>query len=283
MLKPIQDTRVFLVGNAAKPNVRDAFARLEAILGTKCRLVGSDLDCRLERIAEARPDVVVALGGDGTILAVGQAMQHEQRPIIGVNMGKLGYLADFSVEDIERSFEAILGDGDLVSRRMMLDVHVRPATGQRFDGIALNDCVLRVAEPYRTVGLTIAIDDEPVTTIVGDGLIVSTPTGSTAHNMSCGGPIVQPDVDAIIFTPLCPHSLTHRPVVIGPRQKLGIRVRESSEGVALVLDGKHACPLPGGTRLDIGASRSQFQLVRNPRRKGWELLVQKLKWGQALT
>jgi len=127
------------------------------------------------------------------------------------------------------------------------------------------------------------IDDHPLTLIVSDGLIISTPTGSTAHNMSCGGPIVQPDVDAIILTPLCPHSLTHRPVVVGPQARLGISVRATSAGAALVLDGQFIRALPGGSRLVVARSKESFQLVRNPVRKGWDTLVEKLKWGQGLT
>jgi NAD+ kinase len=276
--------RVFLIGNAEKPEVPDPFRRLSGLLSSRGLLAGSDLQFRPENINPARPDYVVALGGDGTILAVGQAMQQRQVPIVGVNLGKLGYLADFSVDELERDFGRILGDPDLVSRRMMLDVRLDAAAGdQPYDGIALNDCVIRVAQPFRTVGLAVDLDGHPVTTIVSDGLIVSTPTGSTAHNMSCGGPIVQPDVDAIILTPLCPHSLTHRPVVVGPQAKLGITVRATSMGAALVLDGQFIRPLPGGSRLVITCSKQHFQLVRNPARKGWDTLVQKLKWGQGLT
>lgn len=276
-------SRVFLVGNARKENVRTTFDRLAEAIDRSAHLVGADLECRLDRINETEPQVVIALGGDGTILAVGQAMRHRQRPIIGVNLGKLGYLADFSADEVLDNFDRILGDGELISRRMMLDVEGKLPHGVAFDNVALNDCVLRVAQPFRTVGLTVEIDDNPVTTIVSDGLIIATPTGSTAHNMSCGGPIVQPEVDAIILTPLAPHSLTHRPVIVGPQARVGITVRPNSEGVHLVLDGQPIRSLPGGARLTLRRSKDVFQLVRNPRRKSWELLVQKLRWGQALT
>lgn len=277
-------SRVFLIGNAEKPDVPEAFRRLSELLSSRGLLAGSDLESRPENINTANADYVVALGGDGTILAVGQAMQHRQVPIVGVNLGKLGYLADFSVNELERDLDRIIGQPELISRRMMLDVHLdAPPAGAPYDGIALNDCAVRVAQPFRTVGLAVDIDGVPVTTIVSDGLIIATPTGSTAHNMSCGGPIVQPDVEAIILTPLCPHSLTHRPVVVGPQAKLGISVRATSAGAALVLDGQFIRPLPGGSRLVITRSKECFQLVRNPARRGWDTLVQKLKWGQGLT
>jgi NAD+ kinase len=275
--------RVYLIGNAQKPNAAETFKRLRARLEGRGVLVGADLDGRPEQVNEARPDYVIALGGDGTILCVGQAMGHRQVPIVGVNLGKLGYLAHFTAADLEQHLERVFSDRGLISRRMMLDVQVSPAGGANWGGVALNDCVLRVGEPFRTVGLTVHIDDHPVTTIVSDGLIISTPTGSTAHNMACGGPIVFPEVDAIILTPLSPHSLSHRPVVVGPESKVCIVIRKSSAGAAVVLDGQAVRPVPGGSSLTIGKSAEAFQLVCNPQRQSWDLLVQKLKWGQGLT
>ncbi|RIK68093.1 MAG: NAD(+) kinase [Planctomycetota bacterium] len=275
--------RIFLIGNAQKPHVIETFEKFSAWLTGLGVLAGSDLDCQPDRIKKADPDLIIALGGDGTILAVGQALRDRQIPIVGVNMGKLGYLADFSAVEVEEHLDMILNDHELVSRRMMLDVRLSRPDSTFEHGIALNDCVIRVAEPFRTVGLTVYMDDRPVTTIVSDGLILSTPTGSTAHNMACGGPIVQPDVEAIILTPLCPHSLTHRPIVVGPQTHVGIAVRKTDTGASLVLDGHYVCPIPGGSHLHVNRSSESFLLVRNPRRKSWETLVQKLKWGQALT
>lgn len=275
--------RIFLIGNAQKPRVVETFDKFSKWLTGLGLLVGSDLDCKPERIKDAKPDLIIALGGDGTILTVGQAMKDRQIPIVGVNMGKLGYLADFSADEVEQHIDQIVNDHELVSRRMMLNVRLTRPDKSQETGIALNDCVIRVAEPFRTVGLTVYMDDRPVTTIVSDGLIISTPTGSTAHNMACGGPIVQPDVEAIILTPLSPHSLTQRPIVVGPQTQVDIAVRKTDTGAALVLDGHYICPMPGGSHLFVSRSTDTFQLLRNPLRKSWETLVQKLKWGQPLT
>lgn len=275
-------SRVFLIGNARKPGVAETFERLRGWLDARGVLAGADLSGRPEAINDALPDLVIVLGGDGTLLSVGQALQHRQVPIAGVNLGKLGYLADFAADELEQCLDRILADPTLVSKRMMLDVFVTSPDGASRGGVALNDCVIRVGQPFRTVTLALSIDGRPVTTIVSDGLIVATPTGSTAHNMASGGPIVQPDVDAIVLTPMCPHSMTHRPVVVGPAAELGIAVHPASEGAALVLDGQVICPSPGGTRIAVRKSRDVFQLVRNPRRKSWETLIQKLKWGQPL-
>jgi NAD+ kinase len=275
-------SRVFLIGNARKAGVSAAFHRLRDWLDERGVLAGADLSGRPESINDSEPDLVIVLGGDGTLLAVGQALQHRQVPIVGVNLGKLGYLADFAADELQTDLDPILSDPSLVSRRMTLDVSVTPPSGAGWDGIVLNDCVIRVGQPFRTVNLALTIDEWPVTTIVSDGLILATPTGSTAHNMASGGPIVQPDVDAIVLTPMCPHSLTHRPVVVGPAATVGILIHPASEGAAIVLDGQMVRPAPGGTRISVKKSRQTFQLVRNPRRQAWETLIQKLKWGQPL-
>lgn len=275
-----QSPRVYLIGNPTKPDVPATCRRLADWLRAKGILAGMNLDGQPERVNDAERDFVVALGGDGTILSVGQAMQRRQVPIIGVNLGKLGYLADFSVEELQQFIDRLLGEPELISRRMIFDIQITMPSGERWDGIALNDCVLRVGQPFRTIGLTVAIDDRPVSMIVGDGLIIATPSGSTAHNMSCGGPIVQPEVEAVILTPKCPHSLSHRPLVLGPDARVSVTVREESEGAAVVLDGQIVRPVPGGARVLVQKAQQTFQLVRHPDRHRWDTLVTKLKWGQ---
>ncbi|MCZ6816518.1 MAG: NAD(+)/NADH kinase [Planctomycetota bacterium] len=274
--------RVFLIGNAGKPQVRAAFDRLSKWLDGLGVLIGSDLSGDIEMINKAHPDLVIVLGGDGTILSTGHAMMDRQVPIVGVNLGKLGFLADFTVDELQQHFEQIIRDDKLVSRRMMLEVVVAEPGGGTWRGIALNDCVLRAGTPFRTVGLSVEVNGEPVTTIVGDGLILSTPTGSTAHNMSCGGPILQPEADAIIMTPMAPHTLSHRPVVLRADSRVEVAARETNEGTAAVLDGQIIRSVPAGTRVLVRAAREQFQHVRNPDRSGWQTLVNKLKWGQNL-
>ena len=275
--------RVFLVANAKKPSAAEVFGRVSTLLKARGVLAGGSLDGRLDGLNEAVPDYVIALGGDGTILSVAQALQQRQVPIVGVNLGKLGYLAAFSVAEFEQYLDSILTDRDLITRRMMLDVQVSEIQGQAYSGVAVNDCVIRVGAPFRTIGLALDVDEQPVTNIVADGLIIATPTGSTAHNMSCGGPIIQPDVDAIILTPDAPHSLTHCPVVLGPQARVKITVLESSEGAALVLDGRFVGPITGGTTLQLTKSQALFQLVQHPDRQSWDTLIMKLKWGQNLT
>lgn len=278
-----QPPRVYLVGAAEKPHVAATFSRLGDQLKQRGILAGANLDGRPDEINDMQLDFVIVLGGDGTLLGVGQMMGHRQVPIVGVNMGKLGYLADFSIEELDKFLDQILTDPELVSKRMMLDVQVAEPSGDPWTGIAINDCVIRVGLPFRTISLAMDIDDRPVTTIVGDGLIIATPTGSTAHNMSCGGPILHPSVDAIIMTPKCPHSLTHCPIVVEPEAGVSITLSQSSEGASVVLDGQLVRPIAGGTKISAHKSEESFQLVRHPDRKPWDTLTLKLKWGQNLT
>lgn len=275
--------RIFLVANADKPGVADTAKGLATWLESRGALVGMDLNGRPESVNQARPDYVIALGGDGTILYAGQAMQQRQVPIIGVNMGKLGYLANFDAEELRCHLDDILNKSELVHRRLMFDVRLTNAGGQAWQGVALNDCVVRVGDPFRTVTLGIEIDGKPLCTLVGDGVILATPTGSTAHNMSCGGPIVEPDVEAMILTPKCPHSFSHCPVLVSPSSEVCVRLISKGAGcstAAAVLDGQHVEHLTEDSRLYVSRSSQRFQLVSHPDRTSWDTLIQKLKWGQ---
>lgn len=280
--RPVQP-RVYLIGNGRKPEVGAAFSRLETWLRGRGALVGSDLTGQYEAVRQALPELVVVLGGDGTILAVAQALGQHQAPILGVNMGKLGYLADFTADEFVRDFDRIVGDPQLISRRMSLAVEGIGPDGETWRGLAINDCVLHAGPPWRMIKLHLSIDDQAITTIACDGLIVATPTGSTAHNMSGGGPIVDPEVETLIVTPICPHSMTHRPVVLGPAARVEITAELVNEGTTAVLDGQISRQIAGNTRIRVARADQKFLLVRNPHRRSWVTLVKKLKWGQNLT
>lgn len=274
--------RVFLVGHATKPEVAAVFDRVRIWFEQRGLLVGADMTGQIEKINASHPDLVVVLGGDGSILFAVQAMGERQVPVLGVNLGKLGYLADFNENELERYFDDVLANPALTSHRMMLSVIMAEPSGATGRHFAVNDCVIRAGAPFRNISLTVEVDGAMLTTIVGDGVIVSTPTGSTAHNMSCGGPILQPDMDAMILTPMGPHSLAHRPLVLGPASRLEIAALPTSVGAHVVMDGQVVRPMPGGTRLSIRRADVTFQHVRNPNRLSWETLVLKLKWGQKL-
>ena len=272
--------RVYIAGNPDKPTAPQALEDLQAWLAERAEVVGAELACDPQNIVAARPDRVIVLGGDGTMLGVARSLGSEQIPIIAVNLGKLGYLADFSLEDLKDTFDRVVADAKLISRRMILGVSLPGANGSE---LALNDCVIHAGPPFRVVRLAVRVDGEPLTTVCGDGLIVATPGGSTAHNVSAGGPILQPGISAFVLTPLSPHSLTHRPLVVECDSTIEVTAITANEGTVVSLDGQRTVPLRTDEVVVIRRSPIDLQLVRNPKHSRFHTLVTKLKWGQLPT
>jgi len=276
---PDSKPRVFVIGHPDKASVTETMQQVERIVAPHARIVGKALAHDMDKLLSAGPDLVVVLGGDGTMLAVARALGAHQVPLVGVNLGKLGYLAEFGVDDLADHIGQVLHDPAHVSEGMMLEVTVHRNGGQSFRSLAMNDCVVQSGPPYRMVELAIFADGQPLTSLAGDGLIISTPIGSTAHNMAAGGPIVQNGVDAVVITPICPHSLAHRPLVLRSTQTLeviGVRV---NDGTTVSVDGQISSPLHEGDRLVVRAFEHRFKLVRHPDQSRWHTLVAKLKWG----
>jgi len=187
------------------------------------------------------------------------------------------------VEDIRACLTQALQDDDLIDRRTLLEAAVDQDGQVRSRTVAVNDCVVQAGPPYRMVRLGIAINGEHFTEIRGDGIIVCTPSGSTAHNLSAGGPIMQAGVDAIILTPMNPHSLTHRPLVIERSAVIDVHADVVNEGTTVIIDGQVSSPLHPGDRVTIRRFDSDLLLVRNPLYARWYKLVTKMHWGQAPT
>jgi len=270
--------RIYIAGNPDKPTAPEALADLAAWLVDRAEVVGAKLASDPQEIVAARPDRVIVLGGDGTMLGVARSLGSQQIPIIAVNLGKLGYLADFSLEDLKETFDRVVADAKLISRRMILGVSLPGANGSE---LALNDCVIHAGPPFRVIRLAVRVDGEPLTTVSGDGLIVSTPGGSTAHNVSAGGPILQPGISAFVLTPLSPHSLTHRPLVVECDSTIEVTAVTANEGTVVSLDGQRTVPLRTDETVIIQRCPTDLQLVRNPKHSRFHTLVTKLKWGQS--
>ncbi len=256
-------------------------ARLQAFAATQCEIVGTGVALDAGKAAESKAHRIVVFGGDGTLLGVARSLGARQVPLIGVNVGKLGFLAEFSADELERCFDRAVSDDTIISHRTVLEVKVEHNGGVRHAMLAVNDCVIRAGSPFRVVRLGVSINGEHLTDVAGDGLIVCTPSGSTAHNLSAGGPIMQPGVDAIVLTPLCPHSLTHRPLVIERESVIAILADDVNEGTTAIIDGQVACPLQPGDRVTIRRFDTDFQLVHNPLYAQWHNLVTKLHWGRS--
>lgn len=232
------------------------------------------------QVAE-QADLLLVLGGDGTLLAAAREAALRGVPILPVNMGSLGFLASFTVDELYPALEATLAGESIVNERVLLLVERvnrgETLTKQR----VLNDCVVHKGTLARMIELELYVDDGFVCRYRADGLIVATPTGSTAYSMSAGGPIVHPMVESILITPICPHTLSDRPVVIHDTSKIELRVAESSESVFLTLDGQTGVPMQVGDRVRITRAEERLKLIQPPNKSYFEILRSKLKWGEA--
>ncbi len=230
-------------------------------------------------------DYAVVFGGDGSIISTARLVSEANIPVLGVNVGKLGFLAEFSVEDLKNLFPRIIESKVKVEKRVMLDCRILSTDNankrkENFCASAINDIYITAGPPFRMIELKIRVDGLPLAGCVSDGLIISTPTGSTAYNLSAGGPIVSPQIDAIVITPICPHSLTFRPIVINANSVIevfGVRV---NEGTTVSVDGQVSLKLSSDETVKICRHDSIFMIVKNPLLSQWDTLAAKLSWGE---
>jgi NAD+ kinase len=223
-------------------------------------------------------DLVVSVGGDGTLLSTARRVVGSATPVLGVNLGKLGFLAEFGADEI-RAYAS--GDGRPawpVSPKMMLVVHREgDGIGPRY---ALNDLMLTQGVMTRLMRIRMSVDGQHATEYRADGLVVSTPVGSTAYSLSLGGPILSQNLRAFVVTPIAPHSLTNRPIVLAGESVVGIEVVSPADEMALVVDGQERVDLVLGDRLRIAAAEHALSLVSSGRRSGFDVLRHKLRWGE---
>jgi NAD+ kinase len=226
----------------------------------------------------ARSDLIVVLGGDGTLIHAAGLCAGREVPILGVNMGTLGFLTEIPRDRVLPMLEKALAGELQASRRLMLHAEVHRGTNVALEGYALNDVVISKNALSRLARLELSIDAREAAVYEADGLIVASPTGSTAYSLSAGGPIVYPTLEAILLTPICPHALTQRPVMLPA--DLTVRVRLGSPGEMFVtLDGAKGCPLDQGDEVFIRRAAHRTVLLRNPDLDPFAILRQKLRWG----
>ncbi len=203
--------RIFVLGNGQRPGVKEEAERLLPLLRNHCDIAAVDLTQQLD-LDRYAADVALVLGGDGSILRAGRQMGYRQLPVLGINLGKLGFLADLSLDEACCCLPRIILGEYGITRHLMYECVVEsPTSSQTFLG--LNEVVVRSGPPFHLIDVELDIDGEQVATFSGDGVIVSTPVGSTAQNLSAGGPILRQDLQAFVITPFCPHTLTYRPLV----------------------------------------------------------------------
>ena len=268
--------RFYLLGNGAKPGVREAALRLLPRLQQIGEVVAFDLDGRLD-LSGLTADIALVLGGDGAILRAARQMGYHQVPVLGVNLGKLGFLADLSVEDIECCLPQLLRGEFRITSHLMFECVVEE--GQRAQTfLGLNDVVVETGPPFHMVEFEINVDGEQALHCSGDGLILSTPVGSTAHNLAAGGPILGQELQAFVLTPIAPHTLTTRPLVDAADRVYTIRL-QSALGAWLVIDGQDLLPLTLDHRVTVRRAPVAFRLVKVPGHSYFHTLRDKLRWG----
>tara|TARA_B100000029_G_scaffold13702_1_gene14381 strand:- start:1087 stop:1938 length:852 start_codon:yes stop_codon:yes gene_type:complete len=223
-------------------------------------------------------DLVVVLGGDGAILGACRQLAAAQRPILGVNLGRLGFLADLSLEEFSEGLPLIADRKYRVIDHLMFDCEHVSADGSSETITGLNEVALSAGGSLTMVDVSLAIDDEAVTTFSGDGVIISTPVGSTAHSLSAGGPILRQDLQAFVVTPLNPHTLNNRPLVDRADRRYSLSMSDVPDGVTLVVDGQIRRPFASGDSLHVVASELSFQLARVPGHSYYSALRNKLGW-----
>jgi len=240
--------------------------------------------CQIQVVGESempdRVDLMLVLGGDGTMIATGRMLGDNQIPVIGVNYGGLGYLAEFPIEEMFPALEAILAGEYKGQQRLMLRVELWRGDELVTQNRVLNDVVINKSALARIIEIEAYLNDQFVTLFRADGLIVATPTGSTAYNLSAGGPIIFPSMNAMVITPICPFTLSNRPIVVPDDSMIEVRLITENEEVALTLDGQVGFSLQAGDRILIRKSDTAFNLVQPPNRNYFEVLRNKLKWGR---
>jgi NAD+ kinase len=225
-------------------------------------------------------EMIIVLGGDGTLLSVARRVWNKNIPILGVNLGGLGFLTEITLNELFPVLERIVQDDFVTHEREILKTGVIRSGKRIAEFIVLNDAVINKGALARIIDLETTIDGEYLSTFRSDGLIISTPTGSTAYNLSAGGPIVYPSLHTIIITPICPHTLTIRPIIIPDDVKIRALLKSRDEEVTLTLDGQQGFTLKFEDVVEVEKAEGRIVLIKSPYRQYFELLREKLKWGE---
>ena len=247
--------------------------RIQQATGCSVREVQSD------KLAQ-EVDLVLVLGGDGTMIATARMIGDCEVPVLGINFGGLGYLAEFRIEELHSALEAILAGDYRLDERVMLSVELLRGQESITKNRVLNDVVINKSALARIIEIEAYFNQQFVNSFRADGLIVSTPTGSTAYNLSAGGPVIFPSMNAVVITPICPFTLTNRPIVVPDDADIELRLKTDKEDVALTLDGQVGFALQVEDRVVIRKSKTTFRLIQPANRNYFDVLRDKLRWGR---
>jgi NAD+ kinase len=264
---------VVVVTKPKQPDVACVAAELAAWFNAK------NIQSSLEPEAIAKADLVIVVGGDGTLLAAARLLGDRQIPILAINHGGLGFLTEVTLEEMYPAIERVLAGQFITEQRMMMDIEVLRTNKRTAVYRALNDVVINKGAISRMIEIETRVDKQYVSKFKADGLIVATPTGSTAYNLSAGGPIVFPTMGAMIMTPICSHTLTNRPIVLPPGVKVEIVLVAAHEDVHVTVDGQIDMKLETNDKITVEKSNIAVKLVAPADKNYFDVLRGKLKWG----
>jgi NAD+ kinase len=271
--------KVLLLSSRDKPRATAEAARLLPLVAEHARVEACDLADDLSQIDY---DLAVVLGGDGSMLRAAHQMGRRQRPVLGVNLGKLGFLADLSPEELLGSLPLVCATPLPTTSHLMYECQIVRAGKTIHEQLGLNEVAVLAGPPFAILDIDLYVDSELVTTYSCDGLIVSTPIGSTAHSLSAGGPILRQDLQAFVISPVSPHTLTNRPVVDSADRVYEMAIPRPHAGTSVVADGRVVCLVEPGDRVRVERSAARFQLVTFAGHGYYRTLREKLGWGGRL-
>jgi NAD+ kinase len=271
--------RVLLLASRSRPEVSRLIAELRHVIEQRAQIV-AECEPDDQPVTNASDvDLAVVLGGDGTLLSQARRVINCGLPLVGVNFGRLGFLAEFDAQSLAQHANVVFGPNPPIEEQLILTAEVCDASGKCMQqDVAINDCVISAGYPFRMIELHLSIDGDLGPSLTGDGVIIATPVGSTAYNVSAGGPIVNPDLDAMIITPIAAHSLAFRPIVVNANSTIEIDVLRCNEGTTLVLDGRVTVPLNAGQKVRVKRHAKRARFVTNPSSTYWRILLEKMRW-----
>lgn len=270
--------KVLIIGDTSRDKIKNTLKELDSWLKKRARTLPMDI-AQAEETSPLEGDFAIALGGDGTFLRVSRMVSPYGIPIIGVHLGLFGFLAELTPKDMYNYLDKIFRDEYKINSRMLLKCQLQRSGTVINESLGVNDAVISRSSLSRLVSVKLFIDEEDVTTYSSDGLIVSTPLGSTAHCLAAGGPILSPGIDAFVISPICPHTLTNRPLVISGESRVKMEVGSEGAGRGLTVDGQVYEELIPGDVVVVERSSTRLKLVDAEIRSFYTTLREKLSWG----
>jgi NAD+ kinase len=272
-----QPPRTIILADSSRPEMRAALDRLRPVIERYLPVVGVTLDFGAE-LSGIKADLAIVLGGDGSILRAAHQMGFHQLPVLGVNLGRLGFLAGLQPDQLEQALPDIAAGRHHLVEHLMVECTTTRDDKPVYHSLVLNEAAVLAGPPFTMLDIQLYVDGELVTTYSCDGLIVSTPVGSTAHSLSAGGPILRNDMQAVVILPINPHTLTHRPVIESADRTIELAVPEPLAGTSLVVDGRVLGTIEAADRIKIVRSKARFQMVEVRGHTYYRTLHDKLGW-----